>query len=449
MFSKVKNTCRQLSNAVKISASIICRSLLVLIVLGLLTLPAGAQSLLQQSNLTYQGAFRVPHGTFGGSTFDYGGSAMAFNPSGNGGAGSLFIVGHAQHQMTAEISIPSPVNSSNVASLNVATILQNFADPTEGKMGAINPPTVGSRSIGGQLAANGKLYVTGFVFYDGAGEATKSHFVRPLNLATTGQVTGPLQVTSPGSAGFVGGWINPIPSAFQASLGGPFFTGQCCLSVISRTSYGPAAFSFDIANLGVKDPVPSAPLVYYPGTHPTLGNWGDTSPYFNGTTQISGAIIPVNTRSMLFFGRHGTGPFCYGSGTANQALVGQPTGEGDFYCFDPADGSKGTHAYPYRNQVWAYDLNDLAAVKAGTKNPWDPIPYAVWGLSLPFSSGNVRSGAVAYDSFNQIIYMVQPFVDSDPGAPWPTYPVVLVWRIQAATPPPPTPPLAPSNLSVK
>ena len=55
---------------------------------------------------------------------------------------------------------------------------------------------------------------------------------------------------------------------------------------------------------------------------------------------------------MLGLIKQGTGTFCYGEGAT---------------CNDPTDSSKGNHAYPYQYQVWAYDANDLAAVKAGSK----------------------------------------------------------------------------------
>jgi hypothetical protein len=412
-----------------------------------------AQNLVQPTSLVYVGTFKVPHNNFPSNCsvclFEYGGGVLTYNPAGNGGAGSLYMTGNAQGQMTAEISIPTPVNSTNLADLNTATVLQNFVEAMEGGCGNV-VPTVGSRNVGGQMVANNRLYVTCYVYYDGNGEQTQSHFIRPLNLSTTGQVQGAYTVASPGSAGFVDGWMGPIPSAYQSSLGGPFFTGNCCLSIISRTSYGPAAFSFDVAKLGVQSPVPSTPLIYYTGAHPTLGNWNSTSPYFNGTTQMGGATIPVNTRSMLFFGRHGTGAFCYGPGTSDPNLAGQidPT-TNDTWCYDPTDGSKGTHAYPYRLQVWAYDLNDLAAVKAGTKNPWDPIPYAVWTLNFPLNAGNVRAGGVAYDPVNQKLYVVQPFADQAPGNIWATYPVIHVFSVQAAGAPPPTPPTPPNNLTIQ
>ncbi len=67
--------------------------------------------LLQADDLQYVGAFRVPVGTFGSSTFSYGGAGLAFNPEHN----SLFAVGHTRHQEVAEIAIPEIVNSSQIS----------------------------------------------------------------------------------------------------------------------------------------------------------------------------------------------------------------------------------------------------------------------------------------------------------------------------------------------
>ena len=99
-------------------------------------------------------------------------------------------------------------------------------------------------------------------------------------------------------------------------------------------------------------------------------------------TEVRGVVFPEGTRSVLFFGRHGGfgaspglpggGGFCYGFGTADPALVGTfPPGEADHYRYDPEDGSKGVHGYPYRYYVWAHDANDLAAVAAHRKRAVD------------------------------------------------------------------------------
>src|SRR5262245_49633434 len=95
----------------------------------------------QLSDLVYQGAFRVPQGSTDQTSFSYGGTALAYNPANN----SLFMVGHEWHQRSAEISIPTIINSTNISSLTTATLRQNFADATEGKLNQINPTEPNSK----------------------------------------------------------------------------------------------------------------------------------------------------------------------------------------------------------------------------------------------------------------------------------------------------------------
>ena len=144
-----------------------------------------AAKLIQLSDLQYLGAFRVPQGTTDTNTFNYGGTSLAFNPANN----SLFMTGHVLHQLSSEIKIPAIVNSTNINNLNTAAILQQFRDPTEGKLNSINPSDPNSKKVGGHFIYNGKLYVTGYSYYDGAVTQKTSHFVRPTNLSTSGQVS--------------------------------------------------------------------------------------------------------------------------------------------------------------------------------------------------------------------------------------------------------------------
>ncbi len=363
-----------------------------------------AGGLLQATSLVYQGAFRVPDGTFGGSSFPYGGTALTNNPVND----SLFVVGHDWQQMVAEIRIPPIVNSTSLAALSTAPVLQTFVDVTEGRMSSILTSPTETVKVGGLLVDNGKLIVSVYDYYDGcACNAQTSHFVSGLTLSTTGDVQGPFKVGSL-NPGLVAGYMTPIPAEWQAALGGSVITGSCCLAVVGRTSFGPSAFAFNPADLG-STPAPASPLVYYPDAHQTLGvwsgTWDGTTTLFNGTTDVKGAVLPQGTRSLLFFGDQGVGPFCYGAGVA--------TAPGLNECFDPTDTSKGTHAYPYQYQVWAYDVLDLAAVKAGQRQPWDVHPYAVWSLTFPISpvGGNIHLGGAAYDPQTQRIYVSQLHAD--------------------------------------
>lgn len=367
--------------------------------------------LLQQSDLEYVGAFRFPTGSFAScqsAGFAYGGSALAYNPANN----SLFAVGHDYCQAVAEITIPTPGTGAYTA-LPVATVLQNFLEPSEGLRSQTDPGEVNGIKVGGMAVIGNNLHFTEFSYYDAAGNAQSSHFKRLLTLTTSGAVAGPFKIGSL-NPGFYAGWLVPVPQTWQSSLGGPYLTGQCCLSIITRTSFGPSLFSYDPANLGSVSPVPANPLVYYPSNHTSLGGWNQTGNLFNGSTQIRGAVFPEGTKSVLFFGRQGIGTWCYGSGAT---------------CNDPVNSSQGNHAYPYVYQVWAYDAAELAKVKAGLKQPWEVVPYTVWNFELPLQDGNRFLGGAAYDPATRRLFLVAYYAGTN------GWPVVHVFNVHIPPPP--------------
>jgi hypothetical protein len=348
--------------------------------------------LVRKENLVYQGAFRVPQGTDEDNTFNYGGTSLAFNPANN----SLFMTGHDWTQVMAEIRIPTLVNSTSVGSLNTGSLVQNFRDAFEGKLGSINPGDPNSKKVGGTLVYNGKLIMTGYSYYDGAGTQNSSHFSRPLSFATTGQVQGPYRLSGP-NVHFVSGYMSLIPPEWQSALGGPALTGNCCLAIAAVQSNGPSVSVFDPNTLSNG---PAKTVVGYPLGNELGPGEASTNMLYNLTTKVRGVVFPNGTRSVLFFGRHGVGTYCYGTGEE---------------CNDPADNSKGTHAYPYRYQVWAYDANDLVAVKNGTKQAHAVEPYSVWNFNLPFegSGGQHLIGGAAYDAQTGRIYVSQQCSDTN------------------------------------
>ena len=399
---------------------------------------SGDAPFLQLSDLQYLGAFRLPNGTTDQTSFAYGGTALGHNPANN----SLFLVGHDWYQLTAEISIPALVNSTNLNSLHTATLLQTYTDVTNGKASNVGS---GTYKMGGLLPHGGQLYSTVYLYYDASGSQTLSHYVSSPNLSLH-NAQGPYQVGS--WAGIVSGYMALIPSEWQSSFGGPALTGNCCLSIISRTSYGPAASVFNPSDVGVKNPVPATPILYYPSAHP-LEPYGAAGSHllFSGTTNIRGLVFPSGTRSLLFIGRQGTGPYCYGEGTSDPSLNNQPVPgtSGVIYCYDPASASKGEHAYPYKYQIWAYDANELLAVKSGQKNPWDVKPYGVWNFNLPLeSTGSGHGiGGAAYDPATQRIYISQSCEASGCN------PIIHVFKVDVAAGSDTTPPAAPQGLKIK
>lgn len=328
--------------------------------------------LIRPSSLAYQGAFKLPTGNGGntrtGRGFDYGARAITFNPNRN----SLFVVGHDWDQYIAEIEIP--------AIGGTAALLQPLTEASDAK-----PVGTGTTKVGGTLVYGGHLYFTKYVYYDGNGSQTESLFVRPLDLAVEGQVRGPYR-TGPLGAGFYSGYIAAVPAPLQSALGGPVLIGNCCLSIITRTSYGPAVFAID-PPAALERPQ-AIPLVYYPASRPALGRWNSVTEYFGGADSVTGLVVPEGFHSVLFFGRHGT-TFCYGGPE----------------CKDPTTPSQGVHGYPYLSYVWAYAVDDLAAVRTGSKSPWDVKPYAVWALD---ELKGAAIGGAAYDPASGRIFLAQP-----------------------------------------
>jgi hypothetical protein len=190
----------------------------------------------------------------------------------------------------------------------------------------------------------------------------------------------------------------PVPPEWQSAFGGVAITGQFGLSVVGSTSSGPAVTVFNPDTVGSGSTVPGNTLLYFPLTHPACGSLGceaTQNTVFNLSSGYGGVAFPPGTRSVLFVGAQGIGPYCYGTALA---------------CNDPfMSDVKGPHAPPYRYQIWAYDANDLVAVKNGTKQSWEPRPYAQILLNeMPYNDNNFVKGA-AYDANTGHLYITQDY----------------------------------------
>lgn len=334
------------------------------------------QPLVQSSDLTYLGSFTFPSndgtGRMGNEAQRYGGTGLSILPD-----GTLLYGCHANLDppSMSRINVPALGAVGTVAAPCVAVPNVKAVDGNDG----------GAYRVGGSLTWDGRLIANAFAFYDADTDASSSHFAGPDVAGLVGPVT--LAGVNPGS---LAGGMTVVPSEWRALLGGPVLTGQCCISILSRTSYGPSAASFDPAQIGAVNPVPVSTLLHYPQANP-LAPHDQNSPLFHGATRMAGMAFPSGFRSVLFFGRHGDN-YCYGSGVD---------------CNDPVSTAQGVHAYPYRRQVWAYDANDLAAVKAGTKQSWEVQPYATWTLT---GIGDEAAGAAPlagayYDDTTRKLYV--------------------------------------------
>jgi hypothetical protein len=381
--------------------------------------------LLQAGHLVYEGAFRLPSGQLGSSTFDGGGKAMSFNPAN----GTLFIGGIGQQQI-AEVNIPAIRTGGSLSDLDTATLRTPFRQVAD--VGLLNCSE--AKLLGGTLPWMGELIVSGYCYFE-SGVETRSHW--RVNGST---VAGPFQAGTAG-AGFVSGWMTPIPSEWQGPLGGPALTGQGSIPIISRTSAGPAASVFNPADVGVRSPVPATQVLGYPMDHQTIGTADSNGTLYNTTQYMAGMVFPAGTSTVLFFaGRKALGQFCYGPGTTDQSLhmttyPGAPLSE--TWCYDPVNLDKGTHGYPYAHFVYAYDANDLVAAKNGSKAPWEVMPYATWQFDVPFEYGQRVLEGVAYDPAAKRIFLTAGNGD--------TYkPLVHVFKVDAAASVTATPAPAPA-----
>lgn len=383
--------------------------------------------LLYAEDLTRVGAFRLPDqvvtepqfmNLFG---YTWG---IGFDSAGNSGAGSIFIHGRdTLPGLIGEISVPTISASTTLGDLHVASILQAQADASEGTM----PIAENGMQAGGILVDGSEIVFSAWNYY--GGDLSATHWRRPKNLANTGNVTGPVEISftnvgawSPEQSSwphrFAAGHMCPVPPAWQTALGGRAITGIGGVPTMATNSEGPAAVAFDPADVGTDDPFLATVCVAYPHTRSlqrllegvvdpmqqgvATESWGDA-------TDCRGMVFPDGADCVLFFGVHGYGEYWYGTGQATDPEAPH---------YDPTDTNQGGHAYPYRFQVWAYRAADLAAVKAGTKLHYQVEPYAIWSFELPLFGADALTTrksirGCAYDPATQRIFL--PVAGQDGG----------------------------------
>jgi len=376
--------------------------------------------LIQPADVTYVGAFRMTTATVGGSSFLYGGRGLSYYKDPATGKRTLFMQGHGYKPgQVAQIEIPASLgaSSSNWDSLPEAKVLQNFSDVTEGHVNDVDPTNTSNATyVTGLLGYNGRLIVGATNTYSFSQKV--SHGVSGLTLSTSGDWKGWYGFSGAEAPSRALGWMGLIPGDWQSAFGGPALTGQCCVSVISTTSQGPSATVFNPDDVGKSSSIPGKTVLFYP-TSNLLRDGSTQNDVYNLTTRVGGVFFPPNTRSVIFVGGHGIGKYCYGTA----AECGNDQAMPDV---------KGPHAQPYRYQVWAYDANDLVAVKSGSKAVYAPQPYAVWELKGMSHSGNPNISGATYDPEGGFLFITQDYGEK------PTVEVYKVSGVAQVAPSPPT-----------
>lgn len=358
--------------------------------------------LVQAEHITFERSFPVESIGWSNEPTDltYGGQPVAVGPDGD----SLYFGCHRPNWF-ARVTIPPEGDTAQ------------FIE--EGREIPYNISNVDSSVLGGMLYHEGRLLSTKFIFYDGGYTAYCSHQASDDAGASW---TTPAQLGDK-NPGYYAGYMCNVPDEWRELLGGPALTGQGILSIIGRTSFGPAAFAFNPADIvGTETNVPVVDLLYYTMENP-IANPDEQNELFTRADQLGGCFIVPGTRSLLFVGKHGMGPICYGQGSDQNP---PPPG----MCYDPTTGAQGEHTFPYRGQVWAYDLNDLVRVKNGEIAPWDVAPYDVWALpGVSEEWYRPKRGGVGFNPADGRFYVAEEYYDA---------PRVEVFRV--AMPDKPEPP---------
>lgn len=350
------------------------------------SLPPAQQALLEGGDLRFLGTITLPEDDGRGVTLTYGGHALGMAADGQ----SLYY-SCVYGTKAARVSVPDVGGRATLLEPCVELAHLNELDP--------NDPN--GKRLGGLLAWNGRLVLSGYAVYDAGRAVTKSHWAG----SSIAAAKGPFAVGNE-LPGLLAGYMGLVPDDWRPLLGGPALTGLCCISIISRSSYGPAAAVFDPDEVGTKSRAAAKLLVGYPDDHQALGAYDRANEFFSSATLMGGIAFPSGTRSVLFIGRHGS-TYCYGEGTTDMSLHMKPHPLGTSWCYDPSNGDKGTHGFPYRHMVWAYDANDLVAVKQGKKSPWDLRPYTTWTLTeMSGGTGHAAISGAVYDPQRRRIYVV-------------------------------------------
>lgn len=388
--------------------------------------------MLTPGNFEYLGAFRLPHVRVNNSTFAYGGWALAWRPASqtDGDAeddslpGSLYIVGHREHQKVAEISIPKPVISGSALldPLPVARVLQPFEDVTGGLLREWNAVSATPFHIGGLSVVGDLLHWTVYKYYNVDGIDYPSHGTTGLNLAASladgPWHLGPMNSGAPEWHSYKhAGYILQIPAASRTWFGGKnLISGLQISTGLQFSSQGPALFAYQLPDEGTpaNTSLSAIPLAWYSESAPL--------PQHTPADRWTGAawLTLGNKEAVIVAGRKGLGPGYYGEAR-------------------PGDCSqdKGYHAAPYEAQMLFYSPASLIHAAYGQLPAHALQPWLRWdrefdGGSLSqylFRTCSQEVGGLAYDAEHQLIYLVQISAGCTSDNEYEPLPVIHVFHL--------------------
>ncbi|MBM3498872.1 MAG: hypothetical protein FJX74_09400 [Armatimonadetes bacterium] len=388
---------------------------------------------LQPEDLVYRGAFRLP-GPSGGSSWEYSGDALTYHPTGDpsgpadGYPGSLFGIGHDWEKQVSEIDIPVPVISpgKRLADLPRARTRRPFRDVRAG-VGQLERlqeiPRVGLEYLPPQGAqTSGKLYLCwGAHFQEDPEYRVPSHMWCDVTLDGS---RGAWRIGSY-SPYSVNDYLFEIPPAWASAhtpgLGlatGRFRDG-------GWGGQGPALFACGPWNHGNPPPdgavLDATPLLLYSSTATDSPPYHTLTGYHHSDEWAGGAWLTTGDRSaVVFVGTKGEGDCWYGLPDGTVWPEEPP------YPPDPLN-QRGWWSTRFVGRMIFYDPDDLAAVAAGTREPFEPQPYAALNLdpqlfAVRATQQKHHVGDVCFDRARGLLYAMEPFADGE-------RPLVHVWSV--------------------
>jgi len=396
--------------------------------------PAGEGSgrLVQPKDLEYRGAFRLPDGPEE-IAWMWCGESMTYYPGGDpkapddGHPGSIFGAGHNWNQHISEISIPKPVISAkkNVKDLPTAKTLQKFADIRGGLYKEMEQPRTGLAYLPKQgKQETDKLYFCWAPHLD-EGSRQPSHGWCELNLSNPKSVG--LWRIGKEENYVTTDYLFDIPKEWAAKHTPGMLLATGRFRDGGQSGLGPSLFACGPWNHGNPPAKGSAikavTLLKY--NRITDEKHHGIKNYHHSDDWSGGAWLTAGKKSAaVLVGTKGRGKCWYGF--ANGVVWPE---EGPFPPVPPApNDQRGWWSTTFSGRIIFYDPDDLAAVVAGKKKPYEPQPYAVMEIDKYLfaikSKQQLRHvGAASFDRARGFLYVLEFRADEDKC-------LVHVWHVK-------------------
>jgi hypothetical protein len=201
-----------------------------------------------------------------------------------------------------------------------------------------------------------------------------------------------------GGAGHTSGWISTVPQEWQNLLGGSMLTGQSSgIPIISRTSVGPSAFSFNpgnvLSDVSSGNTIITNKLLDFSLANPLhedLSNDDLTNKAWTHLSRVTYGVIIPGTRTYFIIGY---------SGGHESGVCYKCTQDNGNWC----GGYSSPIADDYSPYYWLWDVADMVKVKNGILKPWEVEPFDFGTLNIPFENNEIGGGS--FDLLSGILYL--------------------------------------------